>query len=157
VGPLIDRSAVEKVQGLVDDAVQRGARVLTGGDRAREHASGWFFQPTVLADVSADARLLYEEIFGPVAPVVPFDTEEEAVRRANETEFGLVAYVFTENVDRAFRVGEALQVGMVGLNQGVVSDVAAPFGGVNESGMGREGGLTGIREYLDAKYLATPC
>jgi succinate-semialdehyde dehydrogenase/glutarate-semialdehyde dehydrogenase len=157
VGPLIDRSAVAKVQDLVDDAVGRGAQVLTGGGRAAEPAVGWFFQPTVLADVSADARLMREEIFGPVAPVVPFDTEEQAVRWANETEYGLVAYVFTENLDRAFRVGEALEVGMVGLNQGVVSDAAAPFGGVKESGMGREGGRAGIREYLDTKYLAVPC
>jgi succinate-semialdehyde dehydrogenase/glutarate-semialdehyde dehydrogenase len=156
VGPLIDRPSLEKVSGLVQDAVDRGARVLTGGEPVKGGGGGFFFQPTVLADVSADARVLREEVFGPVAPVVPFDTEEEAVRWANDTEFGLVAYVFTENLDRGFRVSEALEVGMVGLNQGIVSNAAAPFGGVKESGIGREGGHAGIREFLDTKYVAVP-
>jgi succinate-semialdehyde dehydrogenase/glutarate-semialdehyde dehydrogenase len=155
VGPLIDRPSLEKVTRLVDDAVARGARVLTGG-RPAGPDGGWFYEPTVLADVSTDAGMMREEVFGPVAPLVPFDTEEEAVRWANDTEYGLVAYVFTESLDRGLRVSEALEVGMVGLNQGIVSNAAAPFGGVKESGIGREGGRAGIREFLDTKYVAVP-
>ncbi len=152
VGPLIDKNAVDKVSELVGDALDKGARAVVGarpGD-----GRGYFYQPTVLADVPADARVLKEEIFGPVAPVAAFDSEEAAVAAANDTEFGLVAYVYTADLKRAFRVVEALETGMVGLNQGMVSNPAAPFGGVKQSGFGREGGAEGIDEYLEIKYVA---
>jgi succinate-semialdehyde dehydrogenase/glutarate-semialdehyde dehydrogenase len=152
VGPLIDDRQRDKVAELVQDARTRGARVLTGG-RAGD-GPGYFFQPTVLADVPADARLLAEEIFGPVAPVTSFSTEEQALAAANRTEYGLVAYVYTRNLARAFRVCERLETGMIGLNQGIVSNAAAPFGGVKQSGFGREGGFEGIGEYLETKYVA---
>jgi succinate-semialdehyde dehydrogenase / glutarate-semialdehyde dehydrogenase len=152
VGPLIDGDQRDKVAELVDDAVGKGATAVLGG-RARDGA-GYFFDPTVLAGVPGDARLLKEEIFGPVAPVASFDDEEAAVAAANDTEFGLVAYVYTSDVKRAFRVCEALKTGMVGLNQGLVSNPAAPFGGVKASGFGREGGPEGIHEYLEIKYVA---
>jgi succinate-semialdehyde dehydrogenase/glutarate-semialdehyde dehydrogenase len=152
VGPLIDEDQRQKVAELVDDAVERGARVLVGG-HARDGA-GYFYEPTVLADVPDDARLLREEIFGPVAPVKSFATEEEAIAAANDTEFGLVAYVYTSDLKRALRVSEALETGMLGLNQGIVSNAAAPFGGVKHSGFGREGGYEGIEEYLETKYVA---
>jgi succinate-semialdehyde dehydrogenase/glutarate-semialdehyde dehydrogenase len=152
VGPLIDGTQREKVSELVDDAVGRGARALTGGtavDRA-----GYFYEATVLADVQEGSRLLKEEIFGPVAPIRAFADEDEAIAAANDTEFGLVAYVYTRDVKRALRVVERLETGMVGLNQGLVSNPAAPFGGVKQSGFGREGGPEGIDEYLDTKYVA---
>jgi succinate-semialdehyde dehydrogenase/glutarate-semialdehyde dehydrogenase len=152
VGPLIDDQQRRKVAELVEDAVRRGARVLVGG-REREGA-GYFYDPTVLADVPDDATLLREEIFGPVAPVKGFASEEEAIRAANNTEFGLVAYVYTRDLKRALRVVEGLETGMVGLNQGMVSNPAAPFGGVKHSGFGREGGPEGIEEYLAIKYVA---
>ena len=152
VGPLIDEDQLGKVQELVDDAVARGARVLCGGSPV--DGPGHFYEPTVLADVPADARLLREEIFGPVAPVRGFATEEEAIAAANDTEFGLVAYLYTGGLQRAFRVVEALQTGMVGLNQGMVSNAGAPFGGIKHSGIGREGGPEGIAEYLETKYVA---
>ena len=152
VGPLIDAAAVAKVAELVDDAVDRGARVVTGGRLI--DGPGHFFPPTVLADVPDDARCLHEEIFGPVAPVTSFTDDDDAIARANDTEYGLVAYVFTRDLDRAFRVVERLETGMVGLNQGIVSNPAAPFGGVKQSGIGREGGYEGIDEYLSTKYLA---
>jgi succinate-semialdehyde dehydrogenase/glutarate-semialdehyde dehydrogenase len=152
VGPLIDGTQRGKVQELVQDAIGRGARALVGG-HARDGA-GYFFDPTVLADVPADANLLKEEIFGPVAPVKAFDGEDEAIAAANDTEYGLVAYVFTRDVKRALRVVERLETGMVGLNQGLVSNPAAPFGGIKQSGFGREGGPEGIAEYLDTKYVA---
>ncbi|MEV6253456.1 NAD-dependent succinate-semialdehyde dehydrogenase [Nocardia sp. NPDC051911] len=151
VGPLIDTEAVAKVQRLVDDARARGAGVLTGG--AAWDGPGTFYPATVLVDVPDDAELCHTEIFGPVAAIGVFDTEDEAVRRANDTPYGLVSYVFTENLRRGLRVCEALETGMVGLNQGVVSNPAAPFGGVKESGLGREGGLTGIDEFLETKYI----
>jgi succinate-semialdehyde dehydrogenase/glutarate-semialdehyde dehydrogenase len=155
VGPLIDESQREKVTELVGDAVDRGARVLTGGGQLSGPAyPGYFFEPTVLAEVSDDARLLSEEIFGPVAPVAAFSSDEQALTAANRTEYGLVAYVYTRDLDRAFRVCEGLESGMVGLNQGVVSNPAAPFGGVKQSGFGREGGFEGIGEYLETKYVA---
>jgi len=154
VGPLVEEKALRKVQELVDDAVNKGAKVVCGGNRP-DHP-GYFYSPTVLSDVSADADLMTEEIFGPVAPVVPFDTEEEAVRIANDTPWGLAGYLFTQDVDRGFRVGEALEVGMVGLNTGIVSNPAAPFGGVKASGLGREGGRVGIDEFLEYKYMAVP-
>ncbi|UAL30847.1 NAD-dependent succinate-semialdehyde dehydrogenase [Nocardioides rotundus] len=151
VGPLIDEAAQEKVVSLVDDAVSRGASVLTGG--SAPDGDGYFYLPTVLAGVPTDARMATEEIFGPVAPLTPFSTEEEALTKANDTEFGLVSYVYTTNLDRALRMAEGLESGMVGLNQGVVSNPAAPFGGVKESGLGREGGSIGIEEFLEVKYV----
>jgi succinate-semialdehyde dehydrogenase/glutarate-semialdehyde dehydrogenase len=152
VGPLIDGKQRAKVAELVDDAVGKGARALVGG-HARDGA-GYFYDPTVLADVPQSAELLREEIFGPVAPVTAFDDEDAAIAAANNTEFGLVAYVYTSNLKRALRVIERLQTGMVGLNQGLVSNPAAPFGGVKQSGFGREGGYEGIEEYLETKYVA---
>jgi succinate-semialdehyde dehydrogenase / glutarate-semialdehyde dehydrogenase len=152
VGPLIDATQRSKVAELVQDAAGKGAEVVLGG-RERD-GSGYFYEPTVIAGVPDDARLLKEEIFGPVAPVASFDDEEAAIAAANDTEFGLVAYVYTRDVKRAFRVCEKLQTGMVGLNQGLVSNPAAPFGGVKASGFGREGGAEGIHEYLEVKYIA---
>jgi succinate-semialdehyde dehydrogenase / glutarate-semialdehyde dehydrogenase len=152
VGPLIDADQRSKVDELVQDAAGKGAQVVLGGT-ARDGA-GYFYEPTVLGDVPAEARLLKEEIFGPVAPVIGFDDEEAAVTAANDTEYGLVAYVYTSDVKRAFRVCEGLETGMVGLNQGIVSNPAAPFGGVKASGFGREGGAEGIHEYLEVKYVA---
>jgi succinate-semialdehyde dehydrogenase / glutarate-semialdehyde dehydrogenase len=152
VGPLINKDAVDKVSELVGDALDKGARAVVGarpGD-----GPGYFYQPTVLAGVPQGARVLKEEIFGPVAPVAAFDSEEAAVAAANDTEFGLVAYVYTRDLKRAFRVVEGLETGMVGLNQGMVSNPAAPFGGVKQSGFGREGGAEGIAEYLEIKYVA---
>jgi succinate-semialdehyde dehydrogenase/glutarate-semialdehyde dehydrogenase len=152
VGPLIDEDQLAKVAELVDDAVAKGAKVLCGGRRVE--GPGHFYEPTVLTDVPADARLLKEEIFGPVAPVKGFADEEEAIAAANDTEFGLVAYLYTGGLKRAFRVVEALETGMVGLNQGMVSNAGAPFGGVKQSGIGREGGPEGLQEYLEIKYVA---
>jgi len=152
VGPLIDDDQRSKVAELVDDAVGKGAKVLTGGEKIGDR--GYFYAPTVLSGISDDATLLREEIFGPVAPVKTFTSEKEAVHAANDSEFGLVAYVFTRDLQRAIRVTEALEVGMVGLNRGLVSNPAAPFGGVKESGFGREGGAEGIEEYLYTKYVA---
>jgi succinate-semialdehyde dehydrogenase / glutarate-semialdehyde dehydrogenase len=151
VGPLIDEAARQKVIDLVADAVGRGATVLTGG--AAHGRVGYFYAPTVLTDVPADARMAGEEIFGPVAPLTPFRAEDEVVAAANDTPYGLVAYVYTNDLRRALRVGEAIEAGMVGLNQGVVSNPAAPFGGVKESGLGREGGSVGIDEFLEIKYI----
>jgi succinate-semialdehyde dehydrogenase/glutarate-semialdehyde dehydrogenase len=151
VGPMIDKEAQRKVADLVSDAVNRGARVLTGGeivDRA-----GFFYPPTVLTGVPSSARMRNEEIFGPVAPITEFATEEEVLATANDTEFGLVSYVYTNDLNRALRMAEALESGMVGINQGVVSNPAAPFGGVKESGLGREGGRVGIEEFLETKYI----
>jgi succinate-semialdehyde dehydrogenase/glutarate-semialdehyde dehydrogenase len=152
VGPLIDDNQRSKVAELVEDAVGRGAKAVVGG-HSRDGA-GYFYDPTVLADVPDDARLLKEEIFGPVAPVRGFDDEDEAIAAANDTEYGLVAYVYTSDLKRALRVVERLETGMVGLNQGMVSNAAAPFGGVKQSGFGREGGSEGIEEYLETKYVA---
>jgi succinate-semialdehyde dehydrogenase / glutarate-semialdehyde dehydrogenase len=152
VGPLIDDDQRSKVVGLVDDALEKGAKAVVGGERI--DGTGYFFQPTVLGDVPDDARLLREEIFGPVAPVKGFASEEEAIAAANDTEYGLVAYVYTADLKRALRVCEALETGMIGLNQGMVSNAGAPFGGVKQSGIGREGGNEGIEEYLETKYIA---
>ncbi|RZK93746.1 MAG: aldehyde dehydrogenase family protein, partial [Rhodococcus sp. (in: high G+C Gram-positive bacteria)] len=151
VGPLIDEAAVAKVGSLVADAVERGASVLIGGDRLDR--PGNFYPATVLTGVPDDAEMCHNEIFGPVAAISTFETEAEAVERANDTPYGLVAYVYTESLKRGIRVCEALESGMVGLNQGVVSNPAAPFGGVKESGLGREGGTTGIDEFLETKYI----
>ncbi len=152
IGPLIDESQRETVVELVNDAIERGARVLTGG-RVPD-GPGHFYPPTVLVDVPGDARLLHEEIFGPVAPITSFADEDDAVAAANGTEYGLVAYLYTRDLQRALRVAERLETGMVGLNQGMVSNAAAPFGGVKHSGFGREGGYEGINEYLETKYVA---
>lgn len=151
VGPLIDDAAQRKVSELVADAVAEGARVLTGGTVS--DGNGYFYPPTVLIDVPRTARMADEEIFGPVAPLTPFKDEAEVIEAANDTEFGLVSYVFTNDLRRAVRVAEAIETGMVGLNQGVVSNPAAPFGGVKQSGLGREGGAVGIDEFLEVKYI----
>jgi succinate-semialdehyde dehydrogenase/glutarate-semialdehyde dehydrogenase len=152
VGPLIDEDQRSKVAELVDDAVGKGARVLTGGSRV--DGAGYFYEPTVLAGVTDDAQLLAEEVFGPVAPITTFSSDAEAIAKANDTEYGLVSYVFTQDIDRAFRVIEELETGMIGFNQGMVSNAGAPFGGVKQSGFGREGGPEGLDEYLETKYIA---
>jgi succinate-semialdehyde dehydrogenase/glutarate-semialdehyde dehydrogenase len=152
VGPLIDAKQRGKVAELVQDALGKGAKALVGG--TERDGAGYFFDPTVLSDVPEDADLLTEEIFGPVAPVRGFADEDEAIAAANDTEYGLVAYVFTRDIKRALRVVERLETGMVGLNQGMVSNAAAPFGGIKQSGFGREGGPEGIEEYLETKYVA---
>jgi succinate-semialdehyde dehydrogenase/glutarate-semialdehyde dehydrogenase len=152
VGPLIDEDQRSKVSELVQDAIGQGARAVVGGQAG--DGAGYFYKPTVLTDVPDDAKLLREEIFGPVAPVKGFDDEDEAIAAANDTEYGLVAYVFTSDLKRALRVCERLETGMIGLNQGMVSNAQAPFGGVKQSGFGREGGPEGIEEYLETKYVA---
>jgi succinate-semialdehyde dehydrogenase/glutarate-semialdehyde dehydrogenase len=152
VGPLIDADQRDKVAELVADAIDKGATCVVGG--AARDGAGYFYQPTVLADVPDSARVLKEEIFGPVAPVRGFGSEEEAIAAANDTEYGLVAYVYTRDIKRALRVCEGLETGMIGLNQGMVSNAGAPFGGVKQSGIGREGGNEGIEEYLETKYVA---
>ncbi|OPX10269.1 NAD-dependent succinate-semialdehyde dehydrogenase [Mycobacterium sp. AT1] len=154
IGPLIDDAAVAKAEALVYDAVGRGATVTTGGTRIDR--PGTFFAPTVLADVAADSDLLREEIFGPILAIAPFDDEDEAVALANDTEYGLVSYVYTEDLRRGQRMIERINTGMMGLNVGVVSNAAAPFGGWKMSGLGREGGAEGIHEYLQTKYTLTP-
>ncbi|MCC2033320.1 NAD-dependent succinate-semialdehyde dehydrogenase [Microbacterium sp. BWT-G7] len=153
IGPLIDDRAVAKATQLVQDAVTRGASVATGGHAVE--GAGTFYAPTVVADVQPGSDILREEIFGPVLAIVPFDTEDEAVRLANDTEYGLVSYVFTESLARGQRMIERLETGMMGLNMGVVSNAAAPFGGWKMSGLGREGGAEGIHEYLQTKYTLT--
>lgn len=154
IGPLIDEDAVAKAGTLVSDAVDRGATLTTGGRKVE--GDGTFFEATVLTDVREDSELLREEIFGPVLAIVPFDTEEEAVRLANSTEYGLVSYVYTKDLARGQRMIELLETGMMGLNMGVISNAAAPFGGWKMSGLGREGGAEGIHEYLQSKYTLTP-
>ena len=151
VGPLIDDKQRDKVVELVQDAVDSGARVVTGGSPSGD--KGFFYQPTVLAEVPSRARVFHEEVFGPVAPVTTFQTDDEALALANDTEYGLVAYAFTRDLSRAITVSEGLETGMVGINQGIVSNPAAPFGGVKASGFGREGGAEGIEEYLETKYV----
>lgn len=152
LGPLVNSKQVATVTELVSDAVSKGATVAVGG--VAPGGPGNFYPATVLADVPADARILKEEIFGPVAPITGFDTEDEGVAAANNTEYGLAAYVYTQSLDRALRVADRIESGMVGINRGVISDAAAPFGGIKESGFGREGGSEGIEEYLDTKYIA---
>ena len=178
IGPLIDDRQRKIVEELVQDAVQKGAKLLCGGEPLRHRArrpvprdgpsssrrgprsprvlrdGGYFFAPTVLDEVPSDARILREEVFGPVAPVSTFSTEEQAIEAANATEYGLVAYIYTRDLARTLRVSEAIEAGMVGVNQGIVSNPAAPFGGVKQSGFGREGGFEGIGEYLETKYVA---
>jgi succinate-semialdehyde dehydrogenase/glutarate-semialdehyde dehydrogenase len=152
LGPMVNAAAVDKVGELVESAVAVGARVLVGGQRIER--PGFYYPATVLADVPAGSAILGEEIFGPVAPVVVFDDEAEAVRLANDTEHGLVSYVYTGDLARGLRLAEALESGMVGLNRGLVSEPAAPFGGVKQSGLGREGGHEGLLEYTESKYVA---
>ena len=153
-GPMITRKAVDKIDRLVADAVRRGAQVVCGGQIPNER--GFFYQPTVLTEVPRDADMASEEIFGPVAPVSRFETEDEVIARANDTEYGLAAYIYTGDVGRGLRVAGKVEAGMIGLNRGLVSDPAAPFGGVKQSGLGREGGQHhGIAEYMEAKYIAT--
>ncbi|GAA4683979.1 NAD-dependent succinate-semialdehyde dehydrogenase [Gordonia humi] len=154
VGPLISDNQLRKVDSLVADAVEKGAVIETGG--AQLGKIGYFYLPTVLTNVTADARIVKEEVFGPVAAIVGFDGETEGVAAANDTEYGLAAYIYTQNLDRALRVSKAIESGMVGINRGIISDVAAPFGGVKESGLGRESGSEGIAEYLETKYIALP-
>jgi succinate-semialdehyde dehydrogenase/glutarate-semialdehyde dehydrogenase len=152
LGPLINSSARETISTLVDEAVDGGAHLVTGG--VAPDRSGFFYEPTVLSHVAADATILQTEIFGPVAPVVAFDTEQDAISLSNRSELGLASYVYTSDLAKGLRVAEALEVGMVGLNRGLISDPAAPFGGAKQSGLGREGGTDGIREYLETKYIA---
>jgi succinate-semialdehyde dehydrogenase/glutarate-semialdehyde dehydrogenase len=154
IGPLINTGAVDKADALVRDAVDRGATLVTGGSRV--DGDGSFYQPTVLTDVRVGSDILREEIFGPVVSIIPFVDEADAVEKANDTEYGLVSYVFTRDLARGQRLIESLQTGMMGLNVGVVSNASAPFGGVKQSGIGREGGFEGIHEYLETKYVLTP-
>jgi succinate-semialdehyde dehydrogenase/glutarate-semialdehyde dehydrogenase len=152
VGPLVNEDTVAKVDSLVRAALDDGATAVTGGERPA--GAGFYYPPTVLTGVRPDAPILREEIFGPVAPIVTFTGEDEAVRLANDTEFGLVAYVYTGDLARGLRVSETVEAGMIGLNRGLISDPAAPFGGVKQSGIGREGGHEGLLEYLESKYIA---
>lgn len=154
VGPLITAKQRASVDELVQDAVNKGAVITTGG--AIADGEGYFYPPTVLTDVPANARILREEVFGPVAAITGFDGEDAGVAAANDTEYGLAAYVYAANLDRALRVSESVESGMIGINRGVISDVAAPFGGIKESGIGREAGSEGIEEYLETKYIALP-
>ena len=154
IGPLIEEKALNSVAELVETAVSQGARVLTGGSRI--DGPGYFYQPTVLVDLPRNADILREEIFGPVAPVITFSSEAEAIQLANETEFGLASYLFTKDSSRIFRVSDALEFGLLGVNSGVISNASAPFGGVKQSGMGREGGTEGIAEYSSLQYVALP-
>jgi succinate-semialdehyde dehydrogenase / glutarate-semialdehyde dehydrogenase len=151
-GPLIDAEALSKVEALMQDALTKGARVIVGGTRAAV-GQGSFYQPTVLSGVDASMRLAREEIFGPVAPVFKFHTEQEAIQMANDTEFGLASYFYSRDVGRIFRVSEGLEYGMVGVNTGLISTCEVPFGGVKQSGLGREGARHGLEDYLEMKYL----
>ena len=151
IGPMIDSKSRDSIHELVQDAVEKGAKVLTGATMPT--GDGYFYPPTVLASVPKNARILKEEVFGPVAPVITFKNEAEAIALANDTEFGLVAYAFTKDLNRGLRLAESLEVGMFGLNTGIVSNPAAPFGGVKASGLGREGGKEGIEEYLETVYI----
>jgi succinate-semialdehyde dehydrogenase/glutarate-semialdehyde dehydrogenase len=150
-GPLIDMSAVEKVEDHIRDALSKGARVVVGGER--HSLGGTFFQPTVLADVTTEMKVTRDETFGPVAPLFRFDTEEQAIKMANDTEYGLAAYFYSRDIGRVWRVAEALEYGIVGINEGIISTEVAPFGGMKESGIGREGSKYGIEEYMEMKYL----
>jgi succinate-semialdehyde dehydrogenase / glutarate-semialdehyde dehydrogenase len=151
IGPLIDMKAVEKVEQHIEDALQKGAKVAVGGHR---HAlGGSFFEPTILTGVTTDMVITREETFGPVAPLYRFKTDEEAVTMANDTEFGLAAYFYTRDIGRIWRVAEGLEYGIVGINEGIISTEIAPFGGMKESGIGREGSKYGIEDYLEVKYL----
>ncbi len=150
-GPLINQAAVEKVQQHVDDAVAKGARLMTGGQR--HTLGGTFYQPTILAGVTRDMRIACEETFGPVAPLFSFKTEQEAIDLANDTPFGLAAYFYARDIGRVWRVAEALETGMIGINEGIISTAVAPFGGIKESGIGREGSRYGMDDFIEMKYL----
>jgi succinate-semialdehyde dehydrogenase/glutarate-semialdehyde dehydrogenase len=151
IGPLIDMKAIEKVESHIADALKKGAKIVTGGKRAA--LGGSFFEPTVLANVTTDMIITREETFGPVAPLYRFKDEKEAVKMANDTEFGLAAYFYSRDIGRIWRVSEALEYGIVGVNEGIISTEIAPFGGMKESGIGREGSKYGIEDYLEIKYL----
>ncbi len=153
VGPLVNAKTRNKVETLVDDAIAKGAKVMTGGKRPP--GNGFFYPATVLTDVPDDAKILIEEIFGPVASLQTFNSEEEVVQKANDTVYGLAAYIFTKDLSRGLRMSEKLDFGMIGLNRGLVSDPAAPFGGVKQSGIGREGGHEGLKEFLETQYIST--
>jgi succinate-semialdehyde dehydrogenase/glutarate-semialdehyde dehydrogenase len=148
-GPLINKAAVEKVQEHIQDALDKGAKIVTGG----KALGGNFHEPTILRDVDTTMKVTKEETFGPVAPLFRFKTEEEAIEMANDTEFGLACYFYTRDIGRVWRVGEALDYGIVGINEGIISTEVAPFGGVKESGIGREGSIHGTEEYLEMKYM----
>ena len=150
-GPLVESKALESIAALVDDAAEKGATIATGGKRG--DGAGYLYEPTVITNVPRETRVAQEEIFGPVAPIITFSTEEEALEIANDTEYGLASYVFTENSDRLWRIADGLEFGLMGFNAGVISNAAAPFGGVKQSGMGREGGAEGIEEYTSVQYL----
>jgi succinate-semialdehyde dehydrogenase/glutarate-semialdehyde dehydrogenase len=152
IGPLINRNAQNGMVAFVDDATQKGARIVTGG--RRPDCKGFFFQPTLLVDVSDDANVLNDEIFGPIAPLQRFSTTEEVIAKANRTPYGLISYIFTRDLARGLAVAEKIESGMVGINRGLVSDPAAPFGGVKQSGVGREGAHEGMLEFLEKKYIA---
>ncbi|WP_312133660.1 aldehyde dehydrogenase family protein, partial [Leclercia sp.] len=151
IGPLIDGKAVEKVEEHIADAVEKGARIITGGSQHK--LGGNFFQPTILVDVSGDAKVAREETFGPLAPLFRFKDEADVIHMANDTEFGLAAYFYARDLSRVFRVGEALEYGIVGINTGIISNEVAPFGGIKASGLGREGSKYGIEDYLEIKYM----
>jgi succinate-semialdehyde dehydrogenase / glutarate-semialdehyde dehydrogenase len=151
IGPLITEHAVEKVQRLLDDAVDKGGKITIGGKHAEQ--GGLFFQPTIVEDCNKEMVLHEEEIFGPVSAIFKFKTEEEAIEMANDTSYGLASYFFSQNINRMWRVAEALEYGMVGINEGIISHAEAPFGGVKESGIGREGSRYGIEDYVEIKYL----
>jgi len=153
-GPLIHNKAIEKVEAHIKDAVAGGAEVLVGGGRMNELAPGSFFQPTVLANVSQQALVTDEETFGPIAALIRFETEDEVINLCNDSDAGLAAYFFSRDVGRIWRVAESLEVGMIGVNTGLISQACVPFGGVKESGLGREGGPTGIAEYMETKLIA---
>lgn len=153
IGPLVNASAVEKVKEHVTDAVEKGAKLLCGG-KEKEGEAGYFFEPTVLDNVTEDMKIMFEETFGPVAPITEFESEEEVIKAANNTQYGLAAYVYTKDISRAVRVTEAIDFGIVGLNDAIPGVAQAPFGGMKESGYGREGGHQGIREYLEEKYIS---
>ena len=150
-GPLIDMKAVETVEGMVADAVSKGGRIAAGGKR--HELGGTFFEPTVIADANTQMRFAREEIFGPLSPVFKFDSEEQAIELANDTEFGLACYFYTQDLGRTYRVMEGLKYGLIGVNEGIITTVEAPFGGLKESGLGKEGGRQGIEDYLDSKYV----
>ena len=152
VGPLVSAEARDKVHALVLDARSKGARLLTGGERT--NGVGYFYPPTVLTEVPADADLVSREIFGPVAAIQSFISEDEVIEQANLSPYGLASYIYTQDLGRGLRVAERLEAGMVGLNRGLVSDPAAPFGGVKQSGLGREGGHDGVLEYLETQYIS---
>lgn len=150
-GPLINEDGIQKVEAHVKDAVDHGAKIAVGGKRSK--LGGTFFEPTVLTDVTTEMRITHEETFGPVAPLFRFKTDDEAIQMANDTPFGLAAYFYSRDLGRCWRVGEALEYGMVGINEGIISTEVAPFGGVKESGLGREGSSHGIEEFVDMKYM----